>query len=627
MHIKIVSGFNVGQEFDFSDGQRELRIGRAADADVQLHPDDRNCGRGIHARLVTEAGIWFVEPDHDNGVVVHQEGKSIAVKRGERQAIARNARLTLGSNGPEMRLTIRGAAPLEMAPTLKNDERVADMPVGEVTRDLVDAAHSVRPGLRRLGLLLGAVFVAAMIVGGVALFRSESSRRDSMRLHEAMQSQINSERAAANEKLAAIKGEVAALDERVRQDLVTVLQRIEPSVVMLGVSDRSGQVRFVGTGWCAANQTLATNAHVAAVLREGAAKPDMRVIARRATADGIRDVAVNEITMHPGYVMWSRILDDPTIRLRAGPAGSVAADALIAPYDVALLRTDEECGPPIPLASEQELRAIKAGDEVGYVGFPAENVFDPRNSPPSLLTGRITRLTDFFYNPVRDDTAILIHHNLATVGGASGSPIINKDGKVVALNSAGSFVGVLESTAQTRPTRVPVGFSYGQSVQFLRECMDRTADDALASRNARWQESLRQFTLPPASLLDALGAQAVASAKPEGPSTTAIKLDKLLEESCALGAPPGPAAVISVELPADMPAFVQACADDRSDIDLEIAADENFSTVLARDDSPDSYPQASFIAPRAARYWVRISADTTNLPSPKVTVRVSRLTN
>jgi len=627
MHIKIISGFNVGQEFDFSDGQRELRIGRAADADVQLHADDRNCGRGIHARLVTEAGTWFVEPDHDNGVVLHQENKSIAVKRGARQAIARNARLTLGTNGPELRLTIRGAAPQEMAPTLKNDERVADMPVGEVTRDLVDAAHSVRPGLRRLGLLLGVVFLAAMTVAGIAVFRSESTRRQNTRLHEALQAQINAGRAESDARLAAIKGEVAALDDRVRQDLVAVLQRIEPSVVMLGVRDRNGQVRFVGTGWCAAQQTLATNAHVAAALREGAAKPEMLVIARRATADGIHDVAVNEITMHPGYATWNRILDDPTIRLRAGPAGSAAADALIAPYDVALLRTAEDCGPPIPLASVDELRAVKAGDEVGYVGFPAENVFDPRTSPPALLTGRITRLTDFFYNPVRDDTALLIHHNLATVGGASGSPIVNKAGKVVALNSAGSFVGVIESAAQTRPTRVPVGFSYGQSVQFLRECMERTADDALANRNARWQESLRKFTLPPASLLDALGAQAVASLKSEGASATAIKLDKLVEESRALGAPPAPAAVISVELPAGVPTFVQACADDRSDIDLEIAADEKFSSVLARDDSPDSYPQASFIAPRAARYWIRISADATNLPSPLVTVRVSRLAN
>jgi hypothetical protein len=636
MHVKIISGFNVGREYDFSNGERELKIGRAADADVQLHADDRNCARGIHARLLTEAGVWFVEADHDNGVVLAQEGKSLVVKRGARQAIARNARLTLGTNGPELRLAVRGAAPQEMAPTLKNDQKVADMPVGELTRDLVDAAGTLRPRLRRLGLITGAVFIAAMLVGGVALVRSEMSRRENARFQNLLQAQIRSGRADADARLSAIKGEVAALDEQVRMDLVHVLRGIEPSVVMLALADQHGEVKFVGTGWCVGERVLATNAHVGDALREGAERSGLAPVARRAGTDGVRDIRIEQITCHPGYSQWSRIFEDPTIHLRHGPAGTAAADALITPYDVALLRTADDCGPAIPLASVDELQAVTAGDEVGYVGYPAENVFDPRGSPPALLTGRITRLTDFFYNPVRDETALLLHHNLPTVGGASGSPIVNKAGKVVAINSAGSFVGAIQSAAQTRPARIPVGFSYGQSIEFLRECLEDNADAALKARNVRWQDALRQFALPPSDLLDALAAQAAAGIDGGigagigggiggGNKTSGAKLLKHLEQSCALGAPPRPAAVISVDLPADTTILVQACADDRSDIDLDVAADQQFANVLASDNSPDSYPQAALVTSRAGTYWVRISATSTNLPDPQVTVRISRL--
>ncbi len=625
IQVKIISGFNVGREFEFASGEREIKIGRAADADVQLHEDDRNCGRGIHARLLAEDGQWFVEADHDNGVVLTREGKTLLVKRGTRCAVGRNARITLGSNGPQLRLAVKGDTREELAPTLKNDEKVCDMPVGELTLDLADAAASVRPGLRRLGIGIAVVFVLAMLVGAAALIRSEVARRSASRLEGAILAEINSQRADAEARLTALKGAVADIDERTKQNLVEILRKLEPSVVMLALSDREGRVKFVGTGWSVGDKQIATNAHVAQALNEGVALQGLSPVARRATPSGTENIDVLEIQIHPGYEQWTRILADPTIHLRPGATGNAAAETLIVPYDVAVLRTAQDCGPAIPIASTEELLGLKAGEEIGYAGFPSENVFDPQSSPPALLTGRITRLTDFFYHPIAADTALLIHHNLPTVGGASGSPIVNVRGKVIAINSAGSFVGAVATTQQARPTRVPIGFNYGESIEFLRECLSDSADAALTTRNPDWQARLRRFTLPPTEVLDAFAAQRLSGIQQRDAAFRSAKFVRECEHQLTIRAGRAAAAVVSAELPAGAVVLVQACADDRSDIDLEVATDKDFSSIVEKDTSPDAYPQAAFVTKSRGTYWMRVYGNRTNLERPVVTLRVSRL--
>jgi hypothetical protein len=629
VHVKIISGFNVGREFEFSADQRQITIGRAADADVRLHEDDRNCGRGIHARIVCEDGLWFVEADHGNGVVLAREGKTLTVARGARSALGRNARLTLGTNGPQIRVALRGGDSEELAPTLKNNEQVIDMPVGELTQELADAAANARPGLRRLARVVAIGLALTALLGGAAIVRSELARRSTARLGAALDAQLRAQRSEVQSEVTALKGSIASLDERVRNDLVEVLRRAEPSVLMLALSDGRRGVRFVGTGWTVGERLIATNAHVAIALREGAGEHG-KPIARRATADGIRDIGIESIDAHPGYATWSKILTDPTMRMRsgasAGGAASVSSETLITPYDVAVLRADADCGKPLPLASVEEIRALRAGEEMGYVGYPAENVFDPRTSPPALLTGRVIRLTDFFYNPVAGETAVLVHHNLPTVGGASGSPILNRAGRVVAINSAGSFVGAVASVQATRLARIPVGFNYGQSVEFLRECLDGTAPQALGARNDPWQEKLRRFALPAGQVLDGLAAQTLAGLRGREGAARAARWITESEQVRALDAHRGAGEVFRVELPAKATVLIQACADDRSDIDLELAADESFTRIVAQDSSPDAYPQVGFVTSASGPYWIRVrAAAQTILERPSVTLRVSRL--
>jgi len=627
IRVRIISGYNAGGEVEIPTGQTVVAIGRSPDADVRLHEDDRGCGRGIHARLLLEGAYWFVEADHDNGVTLEREGKTIDVGRAARAPVGRNARLTLGKNGPQLRLSVTGAAPLEMAPTYRNDEQQSDMPVGEITRGVAESAAAAKPGLRRLGRIVAVVTVIAIGIGSVALFRGERARKSASRMEASLRQQLGAHAADTGARLTALKGTIEAVDGRMKEDLAAVLRSLQESVVMLALVDSRGGVRFVGTGWSVGDRQLATNAHVAEALREGADKEGLSMIARRATTAGLVDTRIIEINAHPGYAQWSQILADPSVKLRAGVSGSAGASVLITPCDVAICRTEDECGPPLSLASDDELKQINAGDEVGYIGFPAENVYDPRSSPPALLVGRIVRLTDFFYNPADADPSMLVHHDLPTVGGASGSPIVNASGKVIAINSAGTFVAVPGAASSDRPARAPVGFNYGQSVAFLRECLDQSADRVLPERNARWQQKLRQFTLPPEDLLATLATQAVAGMRQQATVSANAAFVEHLRQRAEIRSQLAGAAVVKVDLPADTTVLVQACADDRSDIDLQVANDEQFTKILAEDTSANAYPQAGFVTRRGGAFWVRVYADRTTLERPVVTLRVSRLAN
>jgi hypothetical protein len=511
-----------------------------------------------------------------------------------------------------------------------------------LTKDVADAAAGVRPRLRRFAQVFAVIFAIAVAIAGAAWFRAERASRDSSAIADALRAELVAQRGEVETGMRALKGEISKLDEKVEEELAQVLRRAEASVVMLALQDERGNVRFVGTGWVAAPRTIATNAHVADALRTDGgvstqqARTDKRLkpIARRVTSDGVQDIPLTQIAPHPGFAQWSRILSDPSTRLRpgvsaeetAGASGIIATnEVLIAPYDAAVLRTESDCGPPLPMASDDTIRKLKPGDEIGYVGYPSENVFDPRSSPPALLTGRIVRLTDYFYNPVSDEVALLVHHNLPTVGGASGSPILSRAGEVVAINSAGSFVGAVSANDPSRPKRIPIGFNYGQTATFVRECMDDSAPQALVARNPNWHAKLQQFSLPPSAAMEAFADGILRALKQRGELPAEARVERQFDREISIGRGRDAGASVDIDLDARSTLLVQACADDRSDLDLEISEDQT-GKVVASDKGDGAMALAALKAPGAAKYSVRVYSEAPVLASPRVTLRVSKLT-
>ena len=57
---------------------------------------------------------------------------------------------------------------------------------------------------------------------------------------------------------------------------------------------------------------------------------------------------------------------------------------------------------------------------------------------PVLQFGRVTALSDYFLFSADKPNALLIENSLPATGGASGSPIVDGSGKVVAILSGGT---------------------------------------------------------------------------------------------------------------------------------------------------------------------------------------------
>jgi hypothetical protein len=72
---------------------------------------------------------------------------------------------------------------------------------------------------------------------------------------------------------------------------------------------------------------------------------------------------------------------------------------------------------------------------------------DPSSPVATMQSGIVTSLSDYFMVDSGFDENRLIRHNLATVGGASGSPIFTPDGLVVAILWGGNMNQSLTLTA------------------------------------------------------------------------------------------------------------------------------------------------------------------------------------
>ena len=315
-----------------------------------------------------------------------------------------------------------------------------------------------------------------------------------------LQSSVTATIDSLADRFSDVEGRVQALGPQMKE----TLRALQPSVYLV-IMEIDGQKELgAGTAWVVdqGKGLLATNAHVAEIFEDleeavSAGKVQTARLLVRSNEEEPRTYVVGQVTLHPGYRAFDTLLRGYL------PVATNAKTADLVKFvnacDVGLLQLEEPwdgLAPALEIAADETLQGLDAGDAIAYVGYPMEGVAyggSPVAKPtPQLQIGSITTVTDHF--GTRGHTAAaraghdLVQHNCLAAGGASGSPMLDPEGRVVAVLCAVSQVqlGGGEPRVLTGG-----GLSYAQRADLMRELVTGEADGRQPARTAAWKETIK----------------------------------------------------------------------------------------------------------------------------------------
>lgn len=438
--IRFRGGDRAGELLRFPGDTRVVRLGRDPACDVRFPAWETSVARR-HCSLLREGTVWklVVEP----GCRVRADGRVVLAEL----KIVRAVELQLGPNGPVVRIE---PGPAVDFPT--TDDQAATTG----THTLVERLRKQLDKTRAVVLTL---FVLLVGVAAIAFWTGSSNE------HE---------------------------------QVVAAVKNAKGSVYVLLVRERDGPVRAHATAWVVATDRLATNAHVGKEV-ERTQQRGAAVIARSPRGT---DFEVVGVTMHPEFEPFARLVRELNPAF-LGAQGVQEFEYNVPVCDVALLHVQagSKLDPPLPIASLETVGLLSAGDVVGAPVHPIA-ARSAGGSPewlavkpePQAQIGNVTAVTDFLLLQSDTDRSV-VHHNIPTSPGSSGTPILNSRGEVVAIHSAGETIRVQPETGgPPRIVSTGAGIGYAQSAEFLRELLPPGV--ALAPNEERqrgWLETLQGF--------------------------------------------------------------------------------------------------------------------------------------
>lgn len=463
VRITHLSGALKGKTQEFPGETRSILFGREAGPDgVTFPPGDRIVGRK-HFSLDNKGGdfkVTLIGSDHYVEVDGHPAEIGVPVRSG--------SVFRLGD---------------EKGPTFRVDLEKADAPADDDNRTQQNkvrtSAFDAVGGLRRRMMAAG---VAALVlfagVGGALYYIIEKER-------------------SLDEQFADLQERASQTFLQADKDRLTGAAYL---VVMqdpagMGAGDKQGQA--IGTAWPVASGLFATNAHVALALNLNGGKKFL--LRAPGKTDGGYQITATRV--HPDYAPFFQFLEER--KLGAFSPSEFNPFNPVGSYDVALLVADTGSDklPILELAPPEEIAGLKPGAPLAYAGYPIEGTVDAGTahaSPnPELKFGNVSALSDFFFFPAEPAYSQLVHHSLPTAGGASGSPIIDTKGHVVAILSGGNntLLAAPEGEKKTRLTNA-VQTNFAQRVDLLRALIAMPdppppPDDATVQY---WQSRAEKFT-------------------------------------------------------------------------------------------------------------------------------------
>lgn len=225
------------------------------------------------------------------------------------------------------------------------------------------------------------------------------------------------------------------------EQLMRYAKQYEKAIGVVVFTDKAGN-GGTGTAWAVGPNTFATNAHVAKPAAEAIAGGGQTIVVINKHPE--MKYRVTKAVVHPRY-------------------GSTAAGMPI--NDVGILEVDGQLPTWFTVAPASELDRLDSGYRVAYLGFPSgENMtaVDPRSPVATMQTGIVTSVTDWDGGVGTPTNRMLVQHNLSSTGGASGSPVFNAKGEVIALHNAGNYsFGVVTQGGKKVEQRLKSGLQIG----------------------------------------------------------------------------------------------------------------------------------------------------------------------
>ena len=157
---------------------------------------------------------------------------------------------------------------------------------------------------------------------------------------------------------------------------------------------------------------------------------------------------------------------------------------------------------------------VLVGLKLTAIPFGAPELVNVTAPVPQTQIARITATTDFFLVAGPPATRHLVQHSLPGTGGASGSPIFNAKGEVIAAFNAVNFTFVKQGEETLRAGSA-VNVNFGQRADLVTELIEGRAASQTEARQKLWTERLSAFTSATDYIIKQFEGQAkVTGAKP-----------------------------------------------------------------------------------------------------------------
>jgi Trypsin-like peptidase domain len=575
--IRHRSGPLAGQRQDLDGKSGRITFGRDPNVcDVVFPPDLTIVARRHFALERTPAGDWVFELFGDPFVAVNGEPADLG------EAVPSGATIELGKHGgPSFEVVLEGEGLTGSLPITEPQETVEDTHVA-VVRTRRFAA---------LGL------VVALLAVGAAGALYYYGRSEGARLDQAIVALGEAQAKAAADSIG------PAVRDKLTQAAYLVVVRFA-----------SGEEKAHGTAVPIAPDLLATNAHIVET-REKLAK-GARMFVRAPGVDG-KHFEVIDSSRHPAYAAFQEFLhSDPFFVMSSKGCPNCYPEILtsVPNYDVGVLRVaaGSNLSPVIEIASTEEIAGLKAGTPVALAGYPVEGVrgaeVQPLGATPTLSVGMITAITDMFNMPAEVGQRRLIHHNLPTTGGSSGSPMVTSNGKLVALNNAMNIFGVPREVSGSGRIPSPVLINYAQRIDLLVDLMSGNAAKQIEAEHAYWLKRTADFKRG----IDFYIPQILAEIKPKNGATpalvsqqksTLVKADQVVRRDNANREVITRQRKYSVTLSAGKPRTFIGYAQHATKIRLYLVID---GKIVVKDERAVWFPNVSYMPPQdvSADLWL-----------------------